>query len=517
MRPSVAHTLITQRQISKLKKLRLLYGKDYDSDWMHEEIRLKVTYPGCAYDDVIDRNKNLGSVLSNWYEKLPAMSWEGLERKMPFPEGEEVVNAREITAEHIEVPPVLLEQVRAAWVQQLLPRDVRVEVFKIFIYGPGGHIFPHHEAPEEGMVGTFLMGLGSTASSGAPAGVLRVGPNRRGWMRTNGGRWIASYAHDYREVTPWETGYQAVLAFKVFRVSDDSVHLAPTVKVERHCRDLDDDDLEENKRDVDGDQYAQALPQSLVPDAIRTIQNILEEASLPLGLHFVHKYLDRFTGPKGFDALIYQAAQNLPNVKLRLLPVLEHERITRELETDYDEERRSKAVADVYPYGDAQLDFLLGKIDEAALLADELGAWAADFRHVPFYSLFMDTAHILHKSPGQLLYQKRDRDHTSGGDARKYDDQRVFIGYALVITSTLPEPGPGIAFATQEDTIDEASGDEEDEEEDTDEDEDDDTTEDTSDSGAGSEGDGTSCKRKRGSDGASRAAKKARVPPAQEV
>jgi hypothetical protein len=45
------------------------------------------------------------------------------------------------------------------WGQKFVPESVRVQPYKIVIYGPGDHFNFHKDTPEEGLCGTFLISL----------------------------------------------------------------------------------------------------------------------------------------------------------------------------------------------------------------------------------------------------------------------------------------------------------------------------------------------------------------------
>jgi hypothetical protein len=87
-----------------------------------------------------------------------------------------VRHARELIApSNLSVNPFLLNHLAQLWSKYMLPRRVRVETYKLNIYGPGGHFAPHRDTPAPGLVGTILIGLVDTSDQNSG---LRIWTNQ---------------------------------------------------------------------------------------------------------------------------------------------------------------------------------------------------------------------------------------------------------------------------------------------------------------------------------------------------
>ncbi|KAI0315174.1 hypothetical protein OF83DRAFT_373379 [Amylostereum chailletii] len=74
-----------------------------------------------------------------------------------------VHNTHEIPFSEFAVESALLDTVRkCSTAARFHPRAVRVDPYKIHLYGQDSHLKPHRDAPELGLIGTFLLGLGDS-------------------------------------------------------------------------------------------------------------------------------------------------------------------------------------------------------------------------------------------------------------------------------------------------------------------------------------------------------------------
>ena len=382
---------------------------------------MKVTYPGCAFDGKID---DIKTQLPDWYTKA-AVSGFGNVKKQKTEVDPEIRNAREITAKHFKVPKDVIELVKKTWEARFVPSHVRVEPYKIHMYGPDGRFLPHRDTPEQGLVGTFLLGLGDTTSRSDKPN-LRVADET---FRADERAWVAFYPDVDHEVTTLKSGYRAVLAFKLFR--DDDASIIP-------------DDVETRSElgvstevNEDGKALEEAFGEARMPEAVEIIQEILEDIPLPVGLHFTHKYPRGMKEPNGFDAMLLQAAENLPHIDTRLLPVLIDEHVVLRMSTEtYDNPDASSAVAEVFPLTDIHIDFLEGKITKAEVLNDETGAWVANHQTIPFYSVCSAPRYSSRDiKPGEMLQQQSDQVDWTGNEAREEDDHSIYMTYSIVLTA----------------------------------------------------------------------------------
>lgn len=131
-----------------------------------------------------------------------------------------VRNARELTSDQFTVSDSLVKALETTWAGHFFPRRVAIKPYKINIYGPGGKFATHKDTPENGLVGTFLVGLGDSAREARWwCGVFCLGDGDCEW-KADAGQWIAFYPDVPHVVRTIDSGYRATISFKVFGLSD---------------------------------------------------------------------------------------------------------------------------------------------------------------------------------------------------------------------------------------------------------------------------------------------------------
>ncbi|TFK95901.1 hypothetical protein BDV98DRAFT_608631 [Pterulicium gracile] len=199
-----------------------------------ESFSLKVTYPGCEFETEDLHGSDLGSnysaekVLRGWLEHAPVSGFgDNRLDVMQTRVDDTIRKASKIPRESFDVDPKIIIAVSDLWSKTLLPSRVRVEPYKIHVYGEGGHFQSHRDTPEAGLVGTFLLGVGDTTYSKGyyydEEGI------RRG---AHVGDWVAFYSDVPHAVSTLERGQRAVIAFKIFTLEDsenDTVIQFPTL------------------------------------------------------------------------------------------------------------------------------------------------------------------------------------------------------------------------------------------------------------------------------------------------
>jgi hypothetical protein len=98
----------------------------------------------------------------------------------------------------------------------MVPKTVSVKPYNILIYGAGDHLQDHEETPEENLCGTFLVSLFSNSK---PCDVFQLDDNGKTVFWEDVGKergWCAFYPDTPHRVIPLESGYRAILSFKVF-------------------------------------------------------------------------------------------------------------------------------------------------------------------------------------------------------------------------------------------------------------------------------------------------------------
>ncbi|KAG7096359.1 hypothetical protein E1B28_003803 [Marasmius oreades] len=158
----------TEREIlnklSELNKEANKLSQPYCVGTLKDPFYLEVTYAGCEFKrnnlryGQFDSYKN---TIQKWLENAPVSGF-GDNRVLETKVDPEVRKACEIPAEGFKVNSKLLDTIAKIWSTNFLPAKVRVEPYKIHIYGKGGHFKSHRDTPEKLLVGTFLLGIDDT-------------------------------------------------------------------------------------------------------------------------------------------------------------------------------------------------------------------------------------------------------------------------------------------------------------------------------------------------------------------
>lgn len=258
-----------------------------------------------------------------------------------------VRTAREIPSQRFSVEPTLLRKIEKIWGKNLLPSTVRAEPYKVYLYGPGDRFQLHLDAPEKGLVGTFLLGLSSWVMQG---GNFMIDGEQ--WYSPVRGAWAAFHTDVVPEITEVKYGYCGFIAFKIF-------HADPGYQNQLKLDDLN------------------------AGETPRLVGEALKRLTLPFGIEFTH-YSKSMTEPTGFDALLLDVVRQLPDVSVHTIPILT---AVKSVICFGDQSFSSN----VYPLTDAHLDFLLSDAD--ALKLDESNRWLDKLQlgNIPFYSLVQDS------------------------------------------------------------------------------------------------------------------------------
>jgi hypothetical protein len=157
-----ASTYFTQKEVlNKLRELHKDAPLPYRFGVFSEPFRLTITRPGCEHDGAL--NKDPKAELERCNEH-GATSGYGDVKALETKVNAYIRDAREILASEFSVKREFLDPIRETWAKTFIPADVPVKPYRIHIYGPFGHFRSHRDTLEEGLVGTFLVGLGGTAA-----------------------------------------------------------------------------------------------------------------------------------------------------------------------------------------------------------------------------------------------------------------------------------------------------------------------------------------------------------------
>ncbi|KAL6303420.1 hypothetical protein BKA93DRAFT_929125 [Sparassis latifolia] len=330
------------RNKALFKELAEIYKNDGHDHWsgiLAEPFRLTITRPGCEFSgDIVPSpdessagtdNKSgkpkvtsrssLTKQLKRWFEN-GAVSGFGDVRAQETKVDANVRDAREIPASEFSVSPNLIEQVAKCWGDHFVPGSVRVEPYKIHMYGPGGKFKAHRDTPETNLVGTFL---GTQPKRGVCSSAMTsTVPMRTVDMKR-------------RAVAEIESGYRAVIAFKLFRKEIEEGRQTSVVR--------------------------------------KKMEKVLEKMQAPYGVLLAHEYCIGTTMLCSLDNILNEAAHAIAQKKklnIHFLPVLT--KVTAEAYRTGDMEEVN-ADAKVYPFTQAHVESLLKESSGALVGPPPLG------------------------------------------------------------------------------------------------------------------------------------------------
>ena len=378
---------------------------DHAHGFLNTPFKLTISRPGCEFDDAIAPSKDYyadesdgGELLRRLYDHA-APSGFGDVRAQETKFDLDVRNAREIPSSEFTVDPSLLDEVARLWAADFHPRRVRVEPYKIHVYGPQGHFKSHRDTPAAGLVGTFLIGIGDSTRHEH----LEVGDVA---LAACAGEWTAFYPDVPHCVTTIARGYRAVLAFKVYR-SDDA------------------------------DASAEVLGD---PEIARRVQGILDKIPSPFGLLLPRKYCMGTERLSGFDALLYTCLQKRADARVDLLPIVI--RHSASWPWDCDERGSDASIkAVVYPFTTVHVDYLLAlrgsqvcssrgyalKQPRSDLDSDPNLKWLQTLKgDVPFFYMDLDNSTVTWSA------EKEESIEYTGNESRPHYEDSVYLSYALV-------------------------------------------------------------------------------------
>ncbi|KAI0070686.1 hypothetical protein K474DRAFT_1608219, partial [Panus rudis PR-1116 ss-1] len=320
----------------------------------------------------------LENKLQSLYENA-SISGYGNVKKQTTEFDPEVRNARELIASEFVPSAKLVDIVAQIWKESFYSPNIRVEPYKIHVYGPNGMFRSHLDTPEMDLIGTFLVGLGDTTT---PTNRLKVADK---YFSATPFSWVAFYSDTPHSVEHIESGYRAVIAFKIFR--------------------------------------SQSIPEevtSTTPETDKTVDD-LPDTTFILGL--VHQYPTGVEELVGFDRLLLNALRRRTDLEVHLLPVLVDYRSA----TDEEYLEGNYFHARVYPLTDAHLNYLLG--DKEAIARDESIRWMKHLKESTlFYKISREWDQVWKEHIGQ-------GPGYTGNESRGQDQHSIYLSYGLAILS----------------------------------------------------------------------------------
>ena len=364
------------------------------SGYLDRPFRLRITKNGCEFEENVSPAKedSLGSReeqlvleqrLKRWHDHAQVSGF-GDVREQITKMDHAVRKAKEIPASEFEVEPELLTRIADLWDQNFFPNSgIRVEPYKIHLYGPGDHFITHRDTPQKDLVGTFLLGLGDTSYNGGLKVDGTTHPAREG-------RWCAFYPDVPHAVKAIPRGYRATLAFKLFRTSDTEEETSTSSNVRQQ------------------------------------VSQLLKTMEAPFGILLQRKYCLGTTHFSGFDALLLSSLRALTNVQVRHLPVVLRSYTAWERFDDGS----SHCITTVYPFTEGHVNALFDHMetDYRPKNHAECGApWLDGVHGVPFFALDL----------GQSLYTLEEEENETcnytGNEAQAWREDSVYLSYALLV------------------------------------------------------------------------------------
>jgi len=178
--------------------------------------RVTIRLPECHADAPLDGVSI--DLLRRMYEAASPATFGDM-RSMETRVDPLVRSGREIDAAGFSVTPHVCDWVARTWAEHFHPKKVRVEPYKINLYGPGDRFATHRDTPARNLVGTFLIALSGWGPPcvGGGLAVHDTGGSHR-WDGASG--WASFMPHLPHEVQPVSTGARVTIAFKVFADGD---------------------------------------------------------------------------------------------------------------------------------------------------------------------------------------------------------------------------------------------------------------------------------------------------------
>ena len=130
---------------------------------------------------------------------------------------DQVRSSRELDATKFSIEQETLDFVADDWGQYFLPAQVRVEPYKLIVYGPGDHFSWHKDTPEENLCGTVLISLFQDCEPAGAFEIIKSSGGSETWSSKPGNcGWCGFYPDTPHRVNQLKSGFRAILSFKIF-------------------------------------------------------------------------------------------------------------------------------------------------------------------------------------------------------------------------------------------------------------------------------------------------------------
>lgn len=280
----------------------------------------------------------------------------------------------------------------AAWasVAGMSPARVRVELYKLNLYGEGGHFAKHRDTPDTDLVGTILVNVVQAGCGGRL--VLREGGQE---MEDEGvaGTWSAFYPDTVHEITKVNIGRRVSLAFKVYAAAPDG------------AQQQQPSDCKASRAEVLG----------------KGLARLLGANGGVVGVLLRHSYTISSTALQGQDAAAVRALEQLPNVKTAQVSVVVRYHKVDHAAYDGDGVERTATVHAL------PADYVDAVCAGETKACEFTPPWAKDGKkaEVTFYGPHNEgTLWSKHKDEGAMM---------TGNESRPAEKNSVYLSRALVL------------------------------------------------------------------------------------
>jgi hypothetical protein len=471
--------------------------KDYEPkmEIRYQDIDIKIA-PSSDYDDEEEKGNQLKkeTVAKLW--EIAPLSGYGDVRTQTTRVDEKVRYARELTMEHVNVPESINRKLALYWAEHMQPRRVRVEPYKLNVYGPGGHFAPHKDTPEGDLVGSIVLTLYNDSDS-----KLFLGPQKECDQDEARGSWCCFYPDVVHQVPKITQGYRVTLAFKVFvdpfaptpndvadiekywepkreEINNRWVKIVNDLHPSYYATDYEAKKAEEEKARKQWDEEIAAIDKEidkavdkLYPALTHTVrahrdelvtfnehqkqiqeevQDQLKRIPKPVGFILSRMYSIERMHLKGQDKLLYDILSQIPEYDLHWMPVLTQVSIV-----DDDDEGVAQD-AKVYPLTSNIIDALTkddSSSDSDEEMEDEKDAQTTSnkegFKHPPSLKYEVLTYpkwwsesskdHVsfatMEEDAGELWKHEEDEGaEYTGNESRAASSDSIYVQMAIVVT-----------------------------------------------------------------------------------
>ena len=302
----------------------------------------------------------------------------------------QVRSSRELDPSQFSVSQELLDDVALKWGKYFVPGSVTVQPYKIVIYGPGDHFALHKDTPEERLCGTFLITLFQNCSP-CYAFEIHQNGNSRYWTSHRSNGWCTFYPDIVHSVDPLESGFRAILSFKVFAKETSALQ-------------------EWNTNEA-------------VKMSVQYVADEIKNLNRPLGILLNHHYGCESKSLYGCDKLLFNALKE-KGLQVEMKPVLVHFEGTGPDPAEYrcmDISVSSK----VYSLTEEALDFV-----RQSLQGDDVKEL---YTESTTDLMFLDG----HDDKRKGLWDKVEEEaiEYTGNESQPHSENSVYVRYAAIVMS----------------------------------------------------------------------------------